>query len=147
MFTTTDIFAGAWSDAVHISPPFEGYDVSLFWDDGGCAYMQGSHAWRVQPGIWQYNIDLDTVTISNASVLWTGTGGLAPEGPHIYKKDGLHYLMIAEGGTGVGHMETMARSKDGVWGPYLPYDKNPVLTNANTSEYREHQTHIRWYWR
>jgi len=25
-----------------------------------------------------------------------GTGGIAPEGPHIYKKDGWYYLMIAE---------------------------------------------------
>jgi beta-xylosidase len=26
---------------------------------------------------------------------WNGTGGLAPEGPHIYKKDGYYYLTIA----------------------------------------------------
>ncbi|EIN10122.1 hypothetical protein PUNSTDRAFT_101826 [Punctularia strigosozonata HHB-11173 SS5] len=138
LFKTDDIFASdgnGWSNAVHINPSFEGYDMSLFWDDDGKTYIQGSHAYHVQPGIWQYEIDLDTGTISNEEVLWTGTGGLAPEGPHIYKKDGFYYLMIAEGGTGLGHMETMARSNGSIHGPYVPYVNNPVLTNANTSEY------------
>ena len=30
----------------------------------------------------------------------------------------------------------MARSKN-IWGPFEGYEHNPVLTNANTSEYRE----------
>jgi len=66
--------------------------------------------------------------------LWPGTGGLAPEGPHMYYKDGYYYLMIAEGGTGVGHMETIARSTS-LWGPFTSNPANPVLTNANTTEY------------
>lgn len=42
--------------------------------------------------------------------------------------------MIAEGGTGLLHMETMARSKE-LFGPYEPNPSNPILTNANTTEY------------
>jgi beta-xylosidase len=42
--------------------------------------------------------------------------------------------MIAEGGTGLLHMETIARSKD-LYGPYEPNAANPILTNANTTEY------------
>lgn len=42
--------------------------------------------------------------------------------------------MIAEGGTGLLHMETIARSKD-LYGPYEPNTANPILTNANTTEY------------
>ena len=42
--------------------------------------------------------------------------------------------MIAEGGTGLLHMETMARSKN-LYGPYEPNPANPILTNANTTEY------------
>ena len=33
----------------------------------------------------------------------------SPEAPHLYKINGLYYLMIAEGGTEYGHMETIAR--------------------------------------
>ncbi|EPQ55149.1 hypothetical protein GLOTRDRAFT_76437 [Gloeophyllum trabeum ATCC 11539] len=135
IFTTTDIYGDNWSDPIHFSPLFQGYDVSLFWDDDGKTYVQGSHAWHVSPGIWQYEIDLSNGSISNSEVLWTGTGGLAPEGPHVYKRDGYYYLLIAEGGTGVNHMVTMARSNASIHGPYEPYTHNPVLTNANTTEY------------
>lgn len=88
-----------------------------------------------RPGIHIAKADLKTGEIkSNWTNLWNGTGGLAPEGPHIYKKDGYYYLMIAEGGTGLGHMETIARSKN-LHGPYVPNPANPILSNANTSEY------------
>ncbi|KAJ3536506.1 hypothetical protein NM208_g5690 [Fusarium decemcellulare] len=66
--------------------------------------------------------------------IWNGTGGIAPEGPHMYKKDGYYYLIIAEGGTGKGHMVTIARSR-GIYGPYESNPLNPILTNANTTEY------------
>lgn len=38
------------------------------------------------------------------------------------------------GGTGLEHMVTMSRSKN-IRGPYEPNPANPVLTNANTTEY------------
>lgn len=66
--------------------------------------------------------------------VWNGTGGMAPEGPHLYRKDGWYYLLAAEGGTGLGHMVTMARSQ-GLMGPYESNPANPVLTAANTSNY------------
>lgn len=40
------------------------------------------------------------------------------------------------GGTGLGHMVTMARSKY-INGPYEANPSNPVLTNANTTNYCE----------
>lgn len=52
----------------------------------------------------------------------------------MYRKDGWYYLLVAEGGTGMNHMVTMARSKD-LFGPFEPAPNNPVLTNANTSSY------------
>jgi xylan 1,4-beta-xylosidase len=63
-------------------------------------------------------------------VIWSGTGGEYPEGPHIYKINGKYYLMIAEGGTGYEHRETIARS-DSPWGPYLPYENNPILSHRD----------------
>ncbi|KAF2642550.1 xylosidase : arab-like proteininofuranosidase [Massarina eburnea CBS 473.64] len=134
IFSTPDIWnESQWSDAVHFD--FEGYDTSPYWDEQGNEYIVGSHAYHVEPGIHLNKVNLKTGEMSgNWTNLWNGTGGLAPEGPHLYKKDGYHYLMIAEGGTGLGHMETIARSKD-LYGPYIANPANPILTNANTTEY------------
>lgn len=38
------------------------------------------------------------------------------------------------GGTGLGHMVTMARSNN-IDGPYESNPANPILTNANTTDY------------
>ncbi|KAI0048585.1 glycoside hydrolase family 43 protein [Auriscalpium vulgare] len=135
LFTTKNPFAKeAWSDPIPFY--FPGYDTSLFWDDDGKVWVQGSHAWHVYPQIQQYQIDLATgLSLSgDPQAMWNGTGGLAPEGPHVYKKDGWYYLLLAEGGTGVGHMATMARAS-AITGPYEPFEHNPVLTNANTTLY------------
>ncbi|KAF2657932.1 glycoside hydrolase family 43 protein [Lophiostoma macrostomum CBS 122681] len=134
IFETKDLWnESAWSDAVHFD--FVGYDTSPSWDEEGNSYIVGSHAYHVQPGIHLARVDLHTGHVQeNWTNLWNGTGGLAPEGPHLYEKDGYHYLMIAEGGTGLEHMETIARSRN-LYGPYEPNPANPILTNANTSSY------------
>lgn len=46
----------------------------------------------------------------------------------MFRRDGWYYLMLAEGGTGVGHMETIMRSKN-LWGPFEPSPLGPVVTN------------------
>jgi hypothetical protein len=122
----------SWSDPVHFK--FEGYDTSLFWEDNGQVHVVGSHQYTVWPGIQMATIDLNTGALGPLLNPWNGTGGLAPEGPHLYKKDGYYYLMLAEGGTGLGHMVTMARSKT-LAGPYTPAPHNPLLTNANTTAF------------
>ncbi|KAF2690224.1 glycoside hydrolase family 43 protein [Lentithecium fluviatile CBS 122367] len=134
IFSTPDIWdSSKWTDAVHFD--FEGYDTSPYWDEQSEEYIVGSHAYRVQPGIHLNKVNLKTGELKgNWTNLWNGTGGLAPEGPHIYKKDGYYYLLLAEGGTGLGHMVTMARSTH-LYGPYDPNPANPVFTNANTTEY------------
>ncbi|KAL3458389.1 glycosyl hydrolase [Aspergillus heterothallicus] len=121
-----------WSNAVHFD--FVGYDTSPFWDKDGQVYMVGSHAWQVYPAIQIAKINLHTGETGNWTTLWTGTGGKAPEGPHLYYKENMYYLMIAEGGTGSDHMETIARSSH-LKGPYSPNPANPVLTAANTTRF------------
>ena len=56
------------------------------------------------------------------------------ESPHMYKINGLYYLLAAEGGTEYGHMETYARGSS-VSGPFEAYPHNPVLTNRNLGGY------------
>ncbi|GGF37775.1 glycoside hydrolase family 43 protein [Subtercola lobariae] len=78
-------------------------------------------------------IDLSTgEPLSDEVELWAGTGGNAPEGPHLYLVGGYWYLVIAEGGTSAGHAVTVARST-AIEGPYQPHPDNPVLTHRGLS--------------
>ncbi|KAH8649201.1 glycoside hydrolase family 43 protein [Xylariales sp. PMI_506] len=133
IFTSANPFdPDSWSTATHFD--FVGYDTSPFWDEDGKTYIVGSHAYRVFPAIQIAEANLETGETGDWKPIWNGTGGLAPEGPHIYKKDGYYYLMIAEGGTGLDHMETIARSET-ITGYYDSYSLNPILTNANTTKF------------
>lgn len=128
----TDDIRGEWSDPVWID--HRGIDPSLFWDDDGTAYYQGTHFdGQGRQCIGQFAIDLKTgKKLSDTRPIWYGTGGKCPEGPHMYKIDGTYYLMIAEGGTEYGHMETIARS-DSVWGPFEGCPHNPILTHRDAN--------------
>jgi beta-xylosidase len=126
IFTTTDPYDdNAWSDPLVF--PLGDIDPNLFWDDDGTTYIQFS-------GIHQQTIDLTTGALGNASIIWTGFTEYIPEGPRMYKKDGFYYLVIAEGGTELGHHVAIARSKN-IWGPYEGYSGNPILTATNTTNY------------
>jgi Beta-xylosidase len=63
-------------------------------------------------------------------IITFGTGGKYPEGPHLYKINGEYYLMIAEGGTEYGHMETIFRSNK-LWGSYESCPYNPIISHRN----------------
>lgn len=41
--------------------------------------------------------NLETGEVGEWQVIWNGTGGQAPEGPHVYFKDNWYYLLAAEG--------------------------------------------------
>ncbi|KAL2118066.1 hypothetical protein VTJ04DRAFT_7726 [Mycothermus thermophilus] len=126
LFKTTDPFSEeAWSDPVFFHA--EKIDPDLFWDDDGKVYV-------ATQGIILQEMDIETGALTPAVELWNGTGGVWPEGPHIYKRDGWYYLMIAEGGTAEDHAITIARARN-IYGPYEAYEKNPILTNRGTNEY------------
>ncbi|MET1161923.1 MAG: family 43 glycosylhydrolase, partial [Pseudoxanthomonas sp.] len=59
------------------------------------------------------------------------------EGPHIFKRNDWYYLNCAEGGTGPQHSQVILRSRN-VWGPYVPYEKNPILTQRDLPADRVH---------
>ena len=123
--------AGEWSDPVWIDMP--GIDPSFFFDEDGKVYVTSSVNWgpSQNKGIFLSQIDLASgKLLTRPKNVWLGTGGRFPEGPHIYKKDGWYYLMIAEGGTEYGHKETIARGQY-VDGPYMGDPANPILTHIN----------------
>jgi alpha-N-arabinofuranosidase len=120
--------AGPWSDPVWVDQG--GIDPSLFFDDDGTVYYT-RHVGMGDGYIGQAKIDLKTGKLEgDLKEIWKGTGGIWPEGPHLYKIHGQYYLMIAEGGTSYGHMETIARS-DSPWGPFVSDPANPILTHRN----------------
>ena len=120
---------GPWSEPIVI-PGWGGIDPDLFFDDDGRVYLTGTNYYPIEPeAIYQAEIDLATgQVIGERKKIWDGTGGCCPEGPHIYKINGWYYLMIAEGGTEYGHMETIARSKRPD-GPYEASPYNPIMSN------------------
>ena len=126
LFKTTNPFDEAsWSDPVLFRAPK--IDPDLFFDDDGKVYVATQEV-RIQ------EINIDTGAMGPVINLWNGTGGVWPEGPHIYKKDGWYYLLIAEGGTAEDHAVMMARAKN-ITGPYTPSPHNPHLTNRGTNEF------------
>ncbi|KAH6658774.1 glycosyl hydrolase [Plectosphaerella plurivora] len=127
---TDDIWHGAWSDPIFF--PFRGIDPSLFFE-GGRAYVQGSFSLGMDrhPSctIKQFGMDMETGELLTEPVeIWAGHSRIDTEGPHIYRKDGYYYLVVAEGGTFEHHMLSIARSED-LWGPYEGFDGNPIMTS------------------
>ncbi|KAH7413758.1 glycosyl hydrolase [Phaeosphaeria sp. MPI-PUGE-AT-0046c] len=131
--STTDILASKWSNPVYFD--FYGIDPSLFFGTDGKAYLCGSKSPGPDTKIILFEIDVKTgKKLTEEKELWHGTGGIYPEGPHIYLRNSFYYLMVAEGGTHEGHSVTMARSTN-IWGPYEPSPLNPILSAAGTKEY------------
>ena len=121
-YVTAEDPSGEWSDPVWLEQG--GIDPTLYFE-GDKTYMVSNP----NNGIYLCEIDLKTGKRLNESrLLWQGDGGRYPEAPHIYKKDGWYYLMIAEGGTEYGHGITIARSRD-IYGPYESNPDNPILSN------------------
>ena len=136
LISTTDIWANDWSDPTPLD--LHGIDPSLFVDEDGRAYIQGSYRLErtEQPTstIKQYEIDLRTgARLSEIREIWPGYARIYTEGPHIYKKDGYYYLLVAEGGTFEHHLLSVARATD-IWGPYESCPCNPILTAWGTDE-------------
>ena len=118
--------AGQWSEPVWTES--HNIDPSLFFDEDGKVYFTCNG----HDGIYQWQIDIRTGRrLTDIRHIWRGSGGWCAEAPHLYKMFGRYYLMVAEGGTEYGHMETIARSRT-PWGPWEPCPFNPVLTHRNT---------------
>jgi alpha-N-arabinofuranosidase len=130
-FVTATNPAGPWSEPVWID--HAGIDPSLFFDDDGTAYYT-RHEGGGDGFIAQGKINLPSGKLDgNLKEIWRGTGGVWPEGPHLYKINGKYFLMIAEGGTSYGHMITIARS-DSPFGPFVSDPQNPILTHRDHPE-------------
>ncbi len=136
VFTATDP-AGPWSDGITIDG-VSGIDPDLAWDDDDTAYVtfSGLHTGGEQMGqhlgIQQVRVDLAAgKALEQPRSLWSGTGLKFPEAPHLYRRGGYWYLLIAEGGTERGHGVSVARGPSPE-GPFEGHRANPVLSARST---------------
>jgi beta-xylosidase len=134
--------AGPWSNPAWLPELEGGIDPSLFFDDGGRAWLVnngppiGPPRYPGHRAIWLQEFDLRAMRpIGPRRVLVDG--GVDPaanpvwiEGPHILKVGGFYYLTCAEGGTEERHSQVVLRST-AVTGPYVAYAGNPILTQRD----------------
>ncbi|ADU12329.1 glycoside hydrolase family 43 protein [Asticcacaulis excentricus] len=137
---------GPWSDPVWFD--FEGIDPSIFWDTDGKAYIVNNGAPNETPrydghrAIWVQEFDYKALKlVGERTQIVNGGVDISKkpiwiEGPHILRKDGFYYLTAAEGGTGDQHSQVVLRAKS-VRGPFVPYDKNPILSQRTLDPTRK----------
>lgn len=114
---------GPYSEPAFIDE--DGIDPSIFNDEDGRRYMLLNRGARI------FELSKDgSKQISEARLLYYGDQKRAPEGPHLLKKDGYYYLFLAEGGTGIGHRITVARSRE-LNGNYEPCPYNPIMRQTD----------------
>jgi xylan 1,4-beta-xylosidase len=141
LVTTNDIF-GDWSDPVYLNS--SGFDPSLFHDDDGRKWllnMRWDHRQRGPQNQWDPDDYFGGIVlqeydpqgrrlVGKPKLIYTGSPLGKAEGPHLYRRDGYYYLLVAEGGTGREHACTMARSNN-IDGPYVVDPRGPLLTSAD----------------
>ena len=102
----------------------DGIDPSIF-------HENGRHYMLLNRGARIFELSSDCKRkLTEPVMLYYGDHKRAPEGPHLIKKDGYYYLILAEGGTGPGHRVTVARSRE-LMGNYEPCPYNPIMTQTD----------------
>lgn len=141
--------AGPWSEP-HWIEGAPGIDPSLLFDDDGKVYFCGNTSpqnklWDKHRNIWVQELDIKSWKLvgNRVDILDGGQyykkstidGGIENgvnnfEAPHIYKKDGMYYAMLAHGGTSLNHAVSIWRSRN-IFGPYEMNPANPILTHRD----------------
>lgn len=140
VITATDP-AGPWSDPYWL-PEVNGIDPSMYFDEDRAYILYNSIPPDNKPlygghrTIRMFAFDVDSMRVTGEEILLVNGGvdisknPVWIEAPHIFKKDGYYYLICAEGGTAYDHSEVVFRSESAT-GPYVPWDKNPILTQRH----------------
>ncbi|KAB5571743.1 glycosyl hydrolases family 43-domain-containing protein [Coniochaeta sp. 2T2.1] len=131
---TAPAIEGPWSDPYYVNS--SGFDPSLFHDDDGkkwFANMLWDHRRRPRAfagiALQQWDEKAGKL-VGERRNIYKGTELALIEAPHLYKRNGWHYLLVAEGGTGYEHACTFARSRS-IWGPYETHPDQYILTSKD----------------
>ena len=127
-----------WSNPLHIDGA-HGYDPSIFFDDDGSVWYCGVREatedkfYDSQSEVFLQRIDLESARLFGEQKIILKsdsrrTGWI--EGPHIFKYDGIYYLLFSEGGFALNHGVSIARSAkiDQDW---QIKETNPIFTHRN----------------
>ena len=135
---TAENAEGPWSEP-HVLEGAPGIDPDIFFDDDGKVWYVGTHSpknpnFEGEGEIWLQEIDMENWKLTGERYyLWRGAcGGVWVEGPHMYKRNGYYYLMVAEGGTSYNHAVMIAVS-DNITGPYISNERNPIFSTRHLS--------------
>ncbi|HEY4013059.1 MAG TPA: glycoside hydrolase family 43 protein [Polyangiaceae bacterium] len=130
-YVTAKNARGPWSDPVRLDEG--GIDPSIDFADGTAWYTRNGKGKDFDhPEIHQAPFDLKKgAIVGPVRPVWPGTGGIWPEGPHLYKMGATYYLLTAEGGTGYEHSIVVGRSASPS-GPFEPCPFNPILTHRDS---------------
>jgi alpha-N-arabinofuranosidase len=138
--------AGPWSKPRWLD--FDGIDPSLYWE-GDKAYLVNNGPPNEVPryeghrAIWVQEFDpKKLVLVGRRKQIVNGGVDISRkpvwvEGPHLLKHDGRYYLFAAEGGTADNHSEVVFGS-DSVFGPFIPFAGNPILSQRTLDPARPH---------
>jgi len=136
--TTDDPMKQNWSDPIVLND-VRGIDPGIFFDEDGKSYIVNNEEpaypaeYDGHRAIWIREFDWKTGKTVGAKQVIVDKGvrkedkPIWIEGPHIYKINGIYYLMCAEGGTASWHSEVVFTAEK-PFGPYTPCKTNPILT-------------------
>lgn len=132
---TAPSIEGPWSEPIYLNS--SGFDPSLFHDDDGRKWLVNME-FDYRPGndsfagivLQEYNYEKQQL-VGPIRNIFKGTEWRVTEGPHLYKRGKWYYLVTAEGGTGMNHCVTVARSEK-IEGPYEVHPENPMITSKGS---------------
>lgn len=138
LVTAPDI-NGPWSDPVYLNS--SGFDPSLFHDDDGRKWLVNMvwdhrhqpHGDRFGGILCQEYSHSEQRLIGPVHNIYAGSDLKFTEAPHVFRRDGYYWLMVAEGGTGYDHAVTVARSQE-LLGPYKTDPAKHMLTAAGAPD-------------
>ncbi len=121
---------GPWTPLYNVKHVSGWEDPCPLWDDDGNAYLGHS---RLGAGpIIIHRMSPDGTTLLDDGV--TVYEGPVAEGTKLFKKDGLYYMSIPEGGVGTGWQTVLC--SDNIYGPY---EARRVLETGSTDVNGPHQ--------
>ncbi|WP_176086849.1 glycoside hydrolase family 43 protein [Martelella sp. HB161492] len=140
---TAPSIEGPWSDPIPLNS--SGFDPSLFHDDDGRKWLV-NQLWdhrATMPGRDEKDYfggivlqEYDPVAkrlIGPVKKIFERSQLGRTEGPHLMKRKGWYYLVLAEGGTGYTHAVTHARSRT-IEGPYALHPDVHLLSTKDAPE-------------
>lgn len=128
---TAEDINGPWSKPMYINA--SGFDPSMYHENDKHYIINVQWDYRTSEGYRKFNglilqeFDFIKGIIGESKLIFDDKSTGCSEGPHIMKKDGFYYLIIAQNGTGRHHSIIVARSEN-LFGPYEKSPYSPLIT-------------------